>query len=227
MFGWFKKPGADDVGLGKMTRELERMIQEGRHMFDAAVNALLAGTDPQAIREDLFQTDQRINRLEQQIRRQIVVHGSVHGTNDFPELLVLMSVTKDAERIGDYAKNLFGVAVERPIPSTSTYHPELMAVKESISRLLADAPEVYDAQQKPAAQAFVERAQKVMARCDAAVARILRSETGSGVDTAAALSFRHMKRTAGHIQNIVTAVIMPVHKLDFFDEPEGPPRDDE
>jgi len=219
MFGWFKKLGADEVGLDKMTRELERMIQEGRHMFDAASNALLAGTNPDAIREDLFQTDQRINRLEQQIRRQIVVHGSVHGMTDLPELLILMSVAKDAERIGDYAKNLFGIASERPIPPTSAYHKELLAVKESISGLLGDAPEVYDSQDKPAAKRFVERAQASMSRCDRAVESILASDAGSGLDTAAALSFRHMKRTAGHIQNIVTAVLMPVDKLDFFDEP--------
>ena len=40
-----------------------------------------------------------------------MVHGAVHGTFSFPELLVMMSLVKDAERIGDYAKNIFDLAV--------------------------------------------------------------------------------------------------------------------
>jgi phosphate uptake regulator len=219
MFGWFKKLGADEVGLGKMTRELERMIQEGRHMFDTASNVLLAGTDPTAVREELFRTDQKINRMEQQIRREIIVHGSVHGSDDLPELMVLMSVSKDAERIGDYAKNLFGIALDRRIAPGSPHHAELLAVKEKVSALLSDAPDVYSTQDKPGAEAFLKRAQATMSQCDKHVTAILRSNDGGGLSAASVLAFRHMKRVAGHIQNIVTAVLVPVDKLDFLDEP--------
>ena len=39
-----------------------------------------------------------------------------------------------------------------------------------------------------------------------------------GGHVAAALALRHLKRIAAHSKNITTSIVMPVDKLDFFDE---------
>ena len=208
MFKWLSKLGSENAGLGKMTRDLERMIQEGRHAFDAAANALLAGTDTEAVRDDVLRTDERIDSLQRQIRRQILVHGSVHGSGDLPELLILMSVTKDAERIGDYAKNLFSLASRHPITSACDHHADLLSVKARASALLAEAPAVYETQDRAGADQFMVDSEGVKAHCEKRMQLILSSETGSGQDAASLLAYRHMKRVVGHIQNIVTSVIV-------------------
>ncbi|MCA9299009.1 MAG: PhoU domain-containing protein, partial [Phycisphaerales bacterium] len=107
MFDWFKKSGDDAESMTAITAEFGQMLDAGRHCFDTAANALLGGTDPEVIRNNLFETDKSINRSEQQLRRHLVVHVTVHGSTSLPACLVLMSVVKDAERIGDYAKNIF------------------------------------------------------------------------------------------------------------------------
>ena len=101
---WLQRLGPEAQSLNEINVKFLEMLTDGRHIFVAAANALLGGTAPQVIRADLFETDRRINRTEQEIRRQIVVHGSIHGAATFPSLLVMMSLVKDAERIGDYAK---------------------------------------------------------------------------------------------------------------------------
>ncbi len=219
MFNWFKTPAEGSVGLAKMTRDLERMINEGRHEFDSACSVLIGGADPDTVRSDLLATDKRINRLEQSIRRQILVHGSVHGSVHLPEMMVLMSVAKDAERIGDYAKNLFALSEYRTFPSSSKHHKALREVRERTSSLLADAPELYETQDKDRATEFLDSAFEVIHDCEARMVEVFKQEVGTGQDAAAVLAFRYMRRVAGHIHNVITAVVNPVDKLDFYDEP--------
>ena len=71
MFKWFS--GSSGDGLDRMRAEFGQMLDAGRHVFDAAANALLGGTSLAVIHDDLFETDKRINRAEQQIRRELVV----------------------------------------------------------------------------------------------------------------------------------------------------------
>ena len=66
-----------------------QMLDDGRHIYDAASNAFVGETDPEAIRSDLFATDQRINETERELRRMLVVHATVHGSTSFPRMQAL------------------------------------------------------------------------------------------------------------------------------------------
>jgi phosphate uptake regulator len=228
MFEWLKTITAGgETGLPKMTRDLERMLHEGRHAFDMACSVLLGGADPSTVREDLRETDLRIDRLEQSIRRQIVVHGSVHGARQIPELMVLMSVAKDAERIGDYSKNLFALARLHVLAPGTPHHDDLQSVRQEMSSLLADAPELFERQDREEAHKFVQRAQVTIDLCETRMEEIFTLETCTGRDALCALAYRHMRRVGGHVQNVITAVVNPVDKLDFADEPALPEDDAE
>ena len=37
-----------------------------------------------------------------------------------------------------------------------------------------------------------------------------------------ALFYRHLKRITAHLANLLTAVVVPVDKLDYIDEPRDP-----
>jgi phosphate uptake regulator len=191
-----------------------QMLEDGRHIFDAAANALVGGTAPEAIRTDLFGTDRRINLTEQELRRLIVVHGSVRGAPSFPSLLVLMSLAKDAERIGDYAKNIFDLAATGPDLGDDVR--ALTEMKDQISKLLVRGRNLYQSEDEAGARVFLTEADRVEDACDAAVSRLL---TVQGRNMAAcALAYRYFKRVTSHVANVVTALVMPLDKLDFFDE---------
>jgi phosphate transport system protein len=221
MFEWLKQfAGPESAGLPKMTRDLERMIQEGRHAFDAACSALIGGADPGTVRDDLMATDKRIDELEQSIRRQILVHGSVRGSQHLPELMILMSVAKDAERVGDYAKNLFALTQQHTFGPGTKHHDTLQTLRLETSALLAAAPQLYETQDREAAAAFITRAQKTVDACKEHMNAVFDMDQCTGADAAAALAYRHTRRVAGHIQNVVSGIVNPVDQLDFTDEPK-------
>lgn len=217
MFEWLKGKDQEAQGLDAIERKFEQMLEDGRHVFDAAANTLLAGSDPQVVRQDLFATDKRINAVEQEIRRALVVHGAVHGTFSMPELLVMMSIVKDAERIGDYAKNLFDLAVHSPHPFEPAERARLVELKDRISRLLAKTRNTYDKQDEDAARRCLEECNRLEDECDAGVHAALKV---SGRNMAnSVLTLRYFKRVVSHAANIATSLVMPIDKLDFFDEP--------
>lgn len=217
MFDWLKNLGPEADGLNKIHREFVQMIEDGRHVFDAAANALLGGTDPSVIREDLYTTDQRINATERQIRREIVVHGSVHGASTFPALLVMMSLVKDAERIGDYAKNLFELVVLEADLGDDAQRQPLIEMKDRVSHLLVRARNIYVEQDQKDARKFLTDVDALQTECDDGVEAFLKED---GVNRGAqVLTYRYFKRVASHIGNVITSVVMPIDRLDYVDEP--------
>ena len=216
MFEWFLgSTGTGSPGLERMHAQFGQMLDAGRHIFDTASNAFLGGTDLEVIREDLFDTDKRINRAEQQIRREIVVHASVHGATEFPACLILMSVVKDAERIGDYAKNIFDLAEMVPHPPTGEHRQRLIEMKDRISHMMATCREVFDTSEKDGAAELICQAQEIEDACDHQVRHLIQTDRQIDLRAAYALAYRYFKRVASHVSNVASSVIQPVHKLDF------------
>lgn len=216
MFNWLKGDGeTGGPGLRRMRTEFGQMLDSGRHMFDTAANALLGGTDLEVIRGDLFATDKRINRSERQIRREIVVHVSVHGATEFPPCLVLMSVVKDAERVGDYGKNLFDLAELAPQAPSGEHRQCLVALKDRISRLMGACREIFDASEQQEATELIVEARKIEDVCDEKIRELIRQPGGSDMAPAYVLAYRFFKRVVGHVRNIASSVVQPLDKLDF------------
>ena len=214
MLRWLQRIGPESPGLNVIHRHFLQMLDDGRHIFDAAANCVLGAGDPEVIREDLYTTDKRINLTEQLIRREIVVHGSIYGATTFPALLVMMSLVKDAERIGDYAKNLFELAEVRPPLGGDEERQAVIGLKDQVSKLLVRAHGLFDAQDEDAAREFLIENDAVQKHCDDEVARLLCAEGENA--SARVLVHRYFKRVTGHAGNVVSSIVMPVDKIDYF-----------
>lgn len=218
MFGWFSKDSAASPGLDKMQAEFGQMLDAGRHVFDASANALLGGTDLEVIRQDLFATDKRINEAEQRIRQELVVHATVHGANSFPACLILMSVVKDAERIGDYAKNLFDLAALMPSLHAGKMKDDLISQKDNVSRLLAECREAFDRQDVDAASKLIDEAKTLEDHFDKQITEVVQGKANGGDARAAfVLAYRYFKRVTSHTKNVATSIVQPIHKIDYAD----------
>ena len=64
--------------LEQIESKIGQMLGDARHSFDLAASALLAGADPAVVGHDVHATDKRINATEREVRRDLVVHVSVH-----------------------------------------------------------------------------------------------------------------------------------------------------
>ncbi len=213
MFEWFSNVSSGAAGLDRMREEFCQMLAAGRHVFDAAANALLGGTDLDTIRADLFKTEKRINKSVRQLRREIVVHSSVHGPATFPSCLVLMSIVKDAERIGDYAKNVFDLAAIAPGRIEDPRRTDLTQLKDGISQLLADCRDAFHDKDRAAALKLIGRAEELEDHCDAELRSVVQEEPPLAATFA--LTYRYFKRVASHVFNVLTSVVQPVDRLDF------------
>ena len=216
MFAWLKSLGQQDEGLEQIQSEFLQMLEDGRHIFDASSNTLLGGTNPSVIHDDLFDTDKRINKTEQLIRRQMVVHGAIHGSQTFPALLVFMSLIKDAERIGDFAKNIYELASWQPYLGGPETLNDMANLKNRISKLLIKARNLYQAQDTQGAKGFLDEVDEYKRLCDKKVQEFMKvkDENMSGC----VLTYRFYKRILSHLGNIISSVIMPIDKLDYRPE---------
>lgn len=218
MLDWLRNIDRDRRrGFSTMIERFREMLSDGRHVFDRASDALLGAISVEETRDEIFQTDRRINRAEQEIRRRLIVHVAAHGDVDFPACLVLMSIAKDAERIGDYGKNLFDLATAGSVNAQRGAGVGIAEIKERVSQLLVRMSDVYESQDETGARAVIRDAESIEDACDDRIEQLVgASEPIDGV--LEALAYRYLKRIASHARNIVTSVIMPMDKLDYFDE---------
>jgi phosphate uptake regulator len=172
----------------------------------------------------LYKTDIQVNKLERTIRKEVIAHLSMSGTTpSLPYCLLLMSVVKDVERIGDYAKNLAEVRQYHPLPlPDDEYVGELRAIREGVEQSFSIAAEVFKSSDHERAVGLIRQGRSLTQRCDMLVARVAASDYDARDATAVVMGTRFYKRIAAHVLNVLSSVVMPLHKLDYYDEKEFP-----
>jgi phosphate uptake regulator len=213
----FRREG-DAERLDRIEKTLQQMITDDLHAFDLAMSALLGERSPHEIGAELRATDHGVNAAERDIRRELVVHASVLGAIDTPAILIYMSIVKDIERIGDYAKNLFDLAVDGVDLSTGMHTGEITSLATEIPDFLRDAADIFEKRDEERAKAYLRSGDALLDRFDARVSELVKEEHPDHQAVAVALTHRYLKRIVAHGMNVLSAVVMPVDRLDYFDE---------
>jgi phosphate uptake regulator len=213
----FRRDG-DAERLDRIEETLQQMIRDDLHAFELAMSALLGERSPHEVGAELRATDHGVNAAERDIRRELVVHASVNGAIDTPAVLVYMSIVKDIERIGDYAKNLFDLASDGADLSTGMSTGEITTLASEVPSFLAEAAEVFRDRDDERAKKLLGRGDDLLDRFDARVSALVKEEHPDRQAVAVALTHRYLKRIVAHGMNVLSAVVMPVDRLDYFDE---------
>ena len=215
VMSFFRKP--EEGGLSQIDAQVQRMINDARHTFDLAMNALTGG--PVAtIADEVRRTDRQINVTEMEIRRELVVHASVHGGVDTPEVLVVMNMIKDLERIGDYNKNIFDLADDGVSMAEAPDLDPVLGYRDEISSRIALMGELLTTRDEDRARAYIARGDEMRRDFDARIIELLHSTETAMVAVPRALLYRFLKRVTAHSLNVVSAIVMPVDRLGYFDE---------
>ena len=175
-------------------------------------------------RTAIYEHDVRVNKLQRTIRKQVVKHLSIPGNRpDVPYSLLLVSLVKDVERIGDYAKNLSEIIdiQDGSLPEGEILD-ELKEICRGVEAAFQAAAGVFSTSNQERAVPLMQQGRDIAHRCDALVTRIGRSSYAAGQTTALVLGTRFYKRIGGHVLNVLSSVVMPLHKVDYFDEEEIP-----
>jgi len=171
-------------------------------------------------RAELSKRDVQINKVERKIRKQVITHLTINkDRGDVPYCLLLMSIVKDVERLGDYAKNLAEVreAGGAPIPDDDNGR-ELRIVRSAVEATFGSVSEVFATSDRKRALGLIQEGRKINRRCDELVAKVAKSTYDSATTTSMVLGARYYKRIESHLLNILSGVVMPLHKIDYYDE---------
>lgn len=199
-----------------MYDEFMAMLKATEWMFGVTGQVLLEGRDPKEMELDLYETDRRVNKTERQIRKELVEHLAIRPQGDVPACLVLMSIVKDAERVGDYCKNLYEIRgilgshfTDADVAQElKAYHEHVMATFRDTQQALAEGDDTL-------AHNIVGREKETASTLDAKVCAVAESDAPTRQAVCHALALRHMKRIHAHLCNIASSVARPVHKIDY------------
>lgn len=203
--------------LDNIEAKMQLMLQHDRHEFELAMSALMGKVDAASVNKELRATDQKVNALEREIRRDLLIHTSVSGAIDTPTILVYMSIVKDIERVGDYAKNLLELGIDganfTQVPTAEMWQ----RLSKEIALYITDAGTTFQQRDENRARELLTQGSAMLEIFDERVSSLVRGEEGPQA-VARALAHRYLKRIVAHMMNLLTAVVMPLDKLDYFDE---------
>ena len=212
-----------ETALESVGDDFSEMLEQCKNMYGDVNTAFWNSSISEELRNETYKRDIKLNKSERAIRKYVFSHLTAHsgGTADTPYCLVLMNVVKDAERIGDHIKNL----AEIPVMSTGDIpegdiRNELKGIGDEINKLLNEVGSVFRESKRDEAESMIRMGRQITHRSDGLLPRIANSGFSSQATVSAALTARFYKRIVAHTVNILSTVIMPIHKIDFFDEDE-------
>lgn len=204
--------------LDSVEAKVQQMLQHVRHECDLAMSALLGDVVAREVNDELRSTDQQVNQLEREIRRQLVVHASVFSGIETPSVLVYMSIVKDIERLGDYAKNLLDLALDGANFFATNDADEWRRLSRDVSDYIMNVGRAFGERNAEHARQLLNPGGDLLGHFDRRVSALVRGEDTGPQPVARALAYRYLKRVIAHLMNVLSAVVMPVDRLDYFDE---------
>jgi phosphate uptake regulator len=201
--------------VSRMFKDFQEMLGGVVEMLSITCSALNGGATEEA-REKMRALDKEVNKAERKIRRQIVEHLTVRTGVDVEASLVLMSIVKDAERLGDYARNVFAAAGQFPgALSQPRYATAIEGLTGQVEGLLADTRKAIAESDEDLATRVMEREGAVKAAADALLREVSADTLPSSQTVTLTLMAWYFRRLAAHTANIASSVVNPVEWLDY------------
>jgi phosphate uptake regulator len=200
-------------------REAAKMLDTDAAMYDASVEAL-RHKDTAEVNLDIHNADKSVNRSERDVRKKVMTHLVVSGGTNLASGLSLVSVVVDIERIGDYTKNIYDLAVHHPLRlQGGPVEEKLQKIEASVTADFKGMIEVFKDRDEDKARVIMNNYKEGLSDACEEISNSILSGAVSGLDSsdASALSLyaRFLKRIASHSRNIVTSVVNPFHRIGY------------
>ena len=199
--------------------ECHEMLEIVREMFNSSTNSLRS---PKAEEHPLniYEMDKKINHFERDVRRKIMTHLTVNPQQDLSSGLVLVSVVIDIERMGDYTKNIYDLAVKYPEKlSTGKYEDAISKMEDDVKNYLNKTIDAFKNQD-------IELGRKLMEEYKTDISSVSNeivnevvsskdSELSAGQASALCLYLRYLKRISAHSRNLISSIVNPFERIGY------------
>lgn len=213
----FKKDNLIDLAFQR-TYEMMDITQ---NMF-LEVKRSLREEDTNRLTKDIYDQDIAVNKFEREVRRKVLSHLAVSGTQDLYSGLTLVSIIIDIERVGDYTKNIIEIAQNHPAKlEGGIYDDDLERVEDAVEDVFSRIRNAFEKADETEARKICEDYEWVTKLCDQHAIDYLndRDKTISTSDAVAlSLYFRYLKRIYSHLRNVASSVINPFDKIGFYNK---------
>ena len=199
--------------------ESYEMLDIDLSMFTESVRSLRK-SDSADINIDIYDMDKKINSFERDVRRKIMTHLTVNPQQDLSSGLVLVSVVIDIERIGDYTKNIYDLALNHPSKLVGgNYEESLLEVEGSTRQFFIDSVKSFKEQDIDLARRLMEDYKtEISSKCEEITKAIVSGKSSdiSSSDAAAiALYARYLKRISAHCRNLISSIVNPFERIGY------------
>jgi len=200
-------------------QEAAGMLDTDAAMYDASVEAL-RHSDTAEVKFDIYDADKGVNRSERGVRKKVMTHLVISGGTNLASGLSLVSVVIDIERIGDYTKNIYDLAVHHPLRlEGGPVEEKLQKVEAQVSSDFKSMIEVFKDRDEDKARLIMNNYKDGLSDACEEISNSILSGTVTGLNssdaTAVSLYARFLKRIASHSRNIVTSVVNPFHRIGY------------
>ena len=199
--------------------ECHEMLEIVHEMFNSSANSL---RNPKTEEHPLniYEMDKKINHFERDVRRKIMTHLTVNPQQDLSSGLVLVSVVIDIERMGDYTKNIYDLAVKYPEKlSTGKYEDAISKMEDDVRNYLNQTIDAFKNQD-------IELGRKLMEEYKTDISSVSNeivnevvaskdSELSAGQASALCLYLRYLKRISAHSRNLISSIVNPFERIGY------------
>ena len=199
--------------------ECHEMLEIVREMFNESINSL-RNSDTAEIPIDIYATDKKINEFERDVRRKVMTHLAIGGKEDIGSGLILVSVVIDIERMGDYTKNIYDLAVQHPRKlDAGSFEKTLSDMEKSTKEFLNKAIDAFKEQNIDSArQLMIEYKTDIASTSNEIVNSLIsgkNNDFSSEQAGALCLYARYLKRIAAHSRNLVSSIVNPFERIGY------------
>jgi phosphate uptake regulator len=194
-----------------------KMLDIDHEMFKEAVKSLRhtdADVDVKTRKKDKL-----VNKYEREVRRKVLTHLAVSGSNDLASGLVLTTIIIDIERIGDYIKNILDLAsLHIPKLQAENLVDELVNVEKSVGDMFEQCINCFKSNDAALALKLMGKTRMIGKNCDALIEKLIKDERTSlaiGIAVAVALYVRYLKRINAHLRNITSSIVNPFDRIGY------------
>ena len=186
--------------------ECHEMLDIDLKMFQESIN-VLRNKDNSESSFDIRKADLKINEFERSVRRKVMTHLAVSGTDDLGSGLILISVVTDIERIGDYTKNIYDLSkFYTKKLNGHDLESDLSNVEEKVVSLFQNSIKAFkDQDLELARQLMKDYKESISKQSDKITNDIISGKLSMDADTATAVAMysRYLKRIGAHSRNLI------------------------
>jgi len=202
--------------MKKVIETFGEMLSDSEYAFTCAWEVIIGKAITDQLKRECYEKDMAINSYEREIRRILLEHLSLHPKHDVSGCLAMMSMVKDAERIGDYSKNIFEVGIMlEGRGKDMKYLERLSSTQRKIADHFPQLKKAFLESDDNLAKQLLNEYAPIKSECNSILHDVFSEQLPTREAVSTALLSRYLKRINSHMSNIASGIVYPLDQIDF------------